>query len=148
MSTALAFGELSFTAPMPGLEAAEGFALRGIDGAPGLYAMESASPRIRMFLADAAVYVPDYAPAIPHSTLEVLGLERTGLDRTGLDGTGSERTGPDRTGRATVLVVVNPTLEKTTVNLAAPIVLNPETGRCTQVVLDGEDYSLRAELSA
>lgn len=138
MSTALAFGELSFTAPMPGLEAAEGFALRGIDGAPGLYAMESASPRIRMFLADAAVYVPDYAPAIPHSTLEVLGLERTGSDRTGLD----------RTGRATVLVVVNPTLEKTTVNLAAPIVLNPETGRCTQVVLDGEDYSLRAELSA
>lgn len=138
MSTPLAFGELSFTAPMPGLEAAGGFALRGIDGAPGLYAMESASPRIRMFLADAAVYVPDYAPAIPHSSLEVLGLDRTGVDRNGLD----------QGVLATVLVVVNPTLEKTTVNLAAPIVLNPETGRCTQIVLDGAAYSLRAELSA
>ncbi|UKA63505.1 flagellar assembly protein FliW [Arthrobacter sp. FW306-04-A] len=138
MSTALAFSELSFTAPMPGLEAADGFALRGIDGAPGLYAMESANPRIRMFLADAAVYVPDYAPAIPHSTLDVLGLDRTGLDRNG----------SDQMGLATVLVVVNPTQEKTTVNLAAPIVLNPETGRCTQIVLDGDDYSLRAELSA
>lgn len=138
MSTALAFSELSFTAPMPGLEAADGFALRGIDGAPGLYAMESANPRIRMFLADAAVYVPDYAPAIPHSTLDVLGLDRTGLDRNG----------SDQMGLPTVLVVVNPTPEKTTVNLAAPIVLNPETGRCTQIVLDGDDYSLRAELSA
>ncbi|MFH5880031.1 flagellar assembly protein FliW [Arthrobacter sp. NA-172] len=128
MSTAQAARELSFTAPMPGLETAEGFALRGIDGAPGLYALESASPRIRMFLADAAVYVPDYAPAIPGSTLEDLGLEATEL--------------------ATTLVVVNPTLEKTTVNLAAPIVLNPETGRCTQLVLDGREYSLRAELSA
>ncbi|MCX2749075.1 flagellar assembly protein FliW [Arthrobacter sp. MI7-26] len=142
MSTALAFSELSFTAPMPGLEASDGFALRGIDGAPGLYAMESANPRIRMFLADAAVYVPDYAPAIPHSTLEVLGLDRTGLDGAGLDGNV-----PDPMGLATVLVVVNPTPEKTTVNLAAPIVLNPETGRCTQIVLDGDDYSLRAELS-
>lgn len=132
MSTALAFSELSFTAPMPGLEAAQGFALRGIEGAPGLYAMESTSPRIRMFLAEAAVYVPDYAPAISHSTLEVLGLDGEGLDGPRL---------------ATVLVVVNPTPEKTTVNLAAPIVLNPETGRCTQIVLDGDRYSLRAELS-
>ncbi|MDQ0029418.1 flagellar assembly protein FliW [Arthrobacter bambusae] len=128
MSPAQASRELSFTAPMPGLEAAEGFALRGIDGAPGLYAMESASPRIRMFLADASVYVPDYAPAIPDSTLEDLGLQGT--------------------QPATTLVVVNPTLEKTTVNLAAPIVLNPDTGRCTQLLLDSKEYPLRAELSA
>jgi flagellar assembly factor FliW len=128
MSTALAFSELSFTAPMPGLEVADGFTLRGIAGAPGLYALESTSPRIRMFLADAAVYVPDYAPAIPRPTLEDLGLDRTEL--------------------ATTLVVVNPTPEKTTVNLAAPIVLNAETGRCTQLVLDGKEYPLRAELSA
>lgn len=128
MSTAQASRELSFTAPMPGLEASDSFALRGIDGAPGLYAMESASPRIRMFLAEAAVYVPGYAPAIPRSTLEDLGLDRAEL--------------------ATTLVVVNPAPEKTTVNLAAPIVLNPETGRCTQLLLDSKEYSLRAELSA
>lgn len=133
MSTAQASRELSFTAPMPGLEASDGFALREIDGAPGLYAMESASPRIRMFLAEAAVYVPGYAPTIPRSTLEDLGLDRAGLDRAGL---------------ATILVVVNPTPQKTTVNLAAPIVLNPETGRCTQLLLDSKEYPLRAELSA
>jgi flagellar assembly factor FliW len=128
MSTAQASRELSFTSPMPGLEASDGFALRGIDGAPGLYAMESVTPRIRMFLAEAAVYLPDYAPAIPRTTLEALGLDRAEL--------------------ATTLVVVNPTPEKTTVNLAAPIVLNPETGRCTQLLLDSKEYPLQAELGA
>ncbi|WP_423183657.1 flagellar assembly protein FliW [Arthrobacter sp. NyZ413] len=128
MSTAPEFRELSFTAPMPGLEAAASFVLREIDGAPGLFAMESASPPIRMFVADAAVYVPDYAPTIPRAVLEELGLGQAGLPTT--------------------LVVVNPTPERTTVNLAAPIVLNAETGRCTQLVLDGADYPLRAELGA
>lgn len=126
MSTALAFDTLAFASPMPGLEAAEGFSLRGIAGAEGLYALEVEEPRVRMFVADASVYVPDYEPAVPAASLEALGLASV--------------------ANATVLVVVNPAPEKTTVNLMAPLLVNAE-GTCLQVILDGAVYPLRAELA-
>ncbi len=127
MRTALAFDTLTFASPMPGLESAEGFSLRGVAGAEGLYALEVTEPKVRMFVADAAVYVPDYAPGIPAAALEALGLSSL----------------PE----AMVLVVVNPTPEKTTVNLMAPILLNPADGVCVQAILDGAKYPLRAELA-
>lgn len=127
MSTALAFDTLTFASPMPGLESATGFSLRGVSGAEGLYALEVAEPRVRMFIADAALYVPDYAPTVPVAVLDALGVASL--------------------SQATVLVVVNPTPEKTTVNLMAPIVLNPADGVCVQVILDGAKYPLRAELA-
>jgi flagellar assembly factor FliW len=46
-----------------------------------------------------------------------------------------------------VLVVVNPAADKTTVNLMAPILLNPGNGLCLQVILDAGKYPLRAELT-
>lgn len=112
-----------FTAPMPGLEGADGFTLRGVDGAPGLFVLEaSAGTAARLFVADATVYVPGYAPPIPAPAVEA--------------------------GQTITLLVVNPGSGKPTVNLAAPLVLNPETGRCTQLVLDGADFPLQAQLSA
>jgi flagellar assembly factor FliW len=120
---------VSFTAPMPGLEPELDFVLRGVHGAPGLYALEAAArPELRLFLADAALYVPDYSPNLPAESLDELQLTGTA--------------GP------TTLVVINPASGNPTVNLQAPIVLNPQTNRCTQVVLDGRDYPLRAELAA
>lgn len=83
---------------------------------------------MRLFLADAAVFVPGYAPPIPTASLEALELE------------------PGEAPR--VLVVVNHSPGSTTVNLMAPIVLNPGTRRCTQLVLDGRDYPLRADLNS
>jgi flagellar assembly factor FliW len=47
-----------------------------------------------------------------------------------------------------VLIVVNHSPGSTTVNLMAPVVLNAGTGRCTQLVLDGRDFPLRAELGS
>lgn len=114
---------VTFTAPMPGLEGADGFTLRGVDGAPGLFVLEaSAGTAARLFVADAAIYAPGYAPPIPDSAKDA--------------------------SQATTLLVVNPGSGKPTVNLAAPLVLNPETGRCTQLVLDGADFPLRAQLGA
>ena len=46
-----------------------------------------------------------------------------------------------------VLVVTNPGETGTTVNLMAPIVVNADTGRCAQIILDGQDWPLRAELT-
>jgi len=128
MNSVLSSTPVTFTAPMPGLENIHDFALRNIDSAPGLYALESASTPVRLFLADAAVFVPGYAPPLPGSALEALELG---------DGEAPQ-----------VLVVVNHSPAATTVNLMAPIVLNPTARRCTQLVLDGKEYPLRAELGA
>jgi len=83
---------------------------------------------VRLFLADAAVFAPSYAPPIPAASLEALEL--------------------DERDAAQVLIVVNHSPGSTTVNLMAPIVLNRATGRCTQLVLDGRDFPLRAELGS
>ncbi|MGY2743683.1 flagellar assembly protein FliW [Pseudarthrobacter sp. O4] len=128
MSTAVMNTPVTFTAPMPGLEHVHDFTLRSVDGAAGLYALESSSTPVRLFLADAAVFVPGYAPPIPSASLEALELEQ---------GAGHQ-----------VLVVLNHTANATTVNLMAPLVLNPATRRCSQLVLDGREYPLRAELNS
>jgi flagellar assembly factor FliW len=120
---------VTFTAPMPGLGNVEGFTLRSVAGAAGLYALEAGSPSpVRLFLADAAVFVPGYAPPVPEATLQALELEQDQALQ--------------------VLVVLNHSPEATTVNLMAPIVLNPATRRCAQLVLDGRDYPLRAALNS
>lgn len=112
---------VTFTVPMPGLGGSGGFTLRGIDGAPGLFVLEAtAGTTARLFVADAAVYVPGYASAIPEQSVDA--------------------------GQTTTLLVINPGLGRPTVNLAAPLVLNPETGRCTQLILDSTIFPLRAEL--
>ena len=120
---------VTFTAPMPGLENVQDFTLRSVDGAAGLYALEAGSPSpVRLFLADAAVFVPWYAPPVPEATLQALELEQDQALQ--------------------VLVVLNHSPRATTVNLMAPIVLNPATRRCAQLVLDGREYPLRADLNS
>lgn len=120
---------VTFTAPMPGLENAQDFTLRSVEGASGLYALEAGSPTpVRLFLADAAVFVPGYAPPIPEATVQALELAQ-GQDLQ-------------------ILVVLNHSPKATTVNLMAPIVLNPATRRCAQLVLDGREYPLRADLNS
>jgi flagellar assembly factor FliW len=46
-------------------------------------------------------------------------------------------------------VVINPgENEATTVNLMAPIVLNRVTGGCAQIILEGQDWPLKADLAS
>ncbi|WP_427133813.1 flagellar assembly protein FliW [Pseudarthrobacter sp. S9] len=75
MSTVVMDTPVTFTAPMPGLEHVHDFTLRSVDGAAGLYALEAGTTPVRLFLADAAVFVPSYTPPIPAASLEALGLE-------------------------------------------------------------------------
>ena len=120
---------VTFTAPMPGLENVQDFTLRSVEGAAGLYALEAGSPSpVRLFLADAAVFVPGYAPPVPEATLRALALEQDQALQ--------------------ILVVLNHSPKATTVNLMAPIVLNPATRCCAQLVLDGREYPLRADLNS
>jgi flagellar assembly factor FliW len=120
---------LTFVAPPHGLAPHTAFELRDIEGADGLYALESADDAgIRLFVLDAAVYLPDYSPVISEE------------DCLALDVTEPEQ--------ALVLVVANPGEGGTTMNLLAPIVVNAATGVSAQIILDGQDFPLRAQLTA
>ena len=120
---------LTFVSPPPGLAPLTEFDLTEIAGADGLYTLQSAKDRhTRLFVLDASIYLPDYSPVITDEHASSLDLA-----------------GPDE---ALVLVVTNPREGGTTVNLMAPIVVNSTTGRCAQIILEGQDWSLRAELGA
>lgn len=115
---------LHFTAPPPGLEPRVDFTLAAIEGATGLFSLTAADSTVRLFVLDAAAHLPDYAPRPDPADVERLG-----------------------TAAPSVLVVVNPGTQST-VNLAAPILLNAGTGACLQVILEGPQWPLRAPLNA
>ncbi|MCG2621618.1 flagellar assembly protein FliW [Arthrobacter sp. I2-34] len=119
---------LTFVAPPPGLAPLVDFVLRPLDGAAGLFALEAAADAgRRLFVLDASVYLPHYQPVISDEDVAVLGLR-----------------GPEE---AMVLVVANPGQAGTTVNLMAPVVVNTATGASAQVILEGQDWPLRADLA-
>lgn len=120
---------LSFVTPPPGLAPFTEFSLDDIDGALGLYALRAvAGDELRLFVLDAARYAGGYAPTLTDDQCAMLGV-----------------TGPDE---AFVLVVANPGVSGTTVNLMAPIVVNSRTGVSAQLILEEQDWPLRAELSS
>ncbi|MCP2032947.1 flagellar assembly factor FliW [Okibacterium sp. HSC-33S16] len=120
---------LRFLVSPPGLEPFVDFLLVEIEGAPGLYTVTAAAEGgPRLFVLDAAVHLPSYQPTITDQQCELLALQK-----------------PED---ASVLVVVNPAAnEKTTVNLMAPIVVNMTTGGCAQLILEGQDWPIKAELA-
>lgn len=119
---------LTFVAPPPGLAPHVEFALDEIDGAPGLHALRAADDAgVRLFVVDAAMYVPDYAPVFSEEQLSDVGAHTA--------------------GDADVLVVTMLDDEGPVVNLLAPLLVNASTGAAAQVILDGTDFPLRAHLS-
>lgn len=120
---------LRFVSPPPGLSPLLDFTLTDIDGADGLFRMEANRDQgVRLFVLDASVYLPEYTPVISDEDCATLHIQQ-----------------PED---ALVLVVTNPSEGGTTVNLMAPIVVNAATGMCAQIILDGQQWPLRAELSA
>ena len=115
---------LAFVAPPFGLDPLVDFAVDEIG--PGLFALRGAGD-VRLFALDAAQHLPDYSP-------ELTDAQAASLDLT-------EPTD------ALLLVVATPGETGTTVNLLAPIVAHTGTGRAAQVILEGQDHPLRAELA-
>ncbi|WDF33750.1 flagellar assembly protein FliW [Arthrobacter agilis] len=113
--------------PPPGLAPLVDFRFEPVPDANGLFTLTAADePGVRLFLLDAATYVPEYSPRFSAVQRDALGAD---------------------VPEAHLFVVANPGPDGTTVNLAAPIVLDPGTGRCAQLILEGQDYPLRAPLA-
>ena len=113
--------------PLPGLPGHPEFSLDGLDDTGALFALRSlADPGVRLFVVRPETFFDGYTPGVDPSTRESLALE---------DGQ-----------EPLLLVVVHPGSgdSPTTANLLAPLVVNPDTGAASQVVLDG--WPLRAPL--
>jgi flagellar assembly factor FliW len=126
---------LTFTVAPFGLEPLSAFVLTPIADTDGLFALvgsgttDSGVEDPRLFLLDAAVHLPSYAPELSDVQASSIGL--------------------DSAADAMLLVVANAgsgSDQGMTVNLLAPVVVNARTGVGAQFILDGQDLPLRAEL--
>jgi flagellar assembly factor FliW len=132
---------VAFAAPPFGLEPLVDFVLDEVEGAAGLFALRAtgsgsgsgsgsasdAAEAVRLFVLDAAVHLPDYSPVLTDE-------QTTGLDLR-------------EAAEALLLVVATPASSGMTVNLLAPVVVNTRTGQAAQLILEGQDWPLRAELA-
>jgi len=122
-------GRLAFTTPPPGLSPVVDFDLDVVDGVGGLYSMRDAvGADLRLFLIDPAFFVPEYQPQLTAEHLAPLGA--------------------DVPEEVDVYVVATLSDGAPVVNLLAPILVHPVTRAATQVILDGEDWPLQAQLIA
>ncbi|WP_309069504.1 flagellar assembly protein FliW [Microbacterium sp.] len=117
-----------FVAPPPGLAPHTDFDLSPVDGADGLFALSAhEDAELRLFLVDPRTVLADYAPELTDEQAAQLALAE-----------------PDD---ALLLVVANPGPDGVHVNLLAPVVVNTATGAAAQLILDGQDYPVRAPLA-
>lgn len=118
---------LTFLAPPPGLAPHVDFALTPVDGADGLFSMRAVDDtELRLYLVDPRTVLSAYAPTLTDEQADGLALES-----------------PDD---ALILVVAHPSAEGVSVNLLAPVIVNQTTGAASQVILEDQDYPLRAPL--
>jgi flagellar assembly factor FliW len=116
---------LTFVEPLPGLAPHTVYVLEPVEGADGVFSLRPAdAPEVRLFVLDASVYAPTYAPEVADACRQI-GL------------------GPDE--QAQILVVATPGDAGTSVNLAAPVLVNEAEGRAVQAVLD-DGWALRSPL--
>jgi flagellar assembly factor FliW len=121
---------IAFVAGMPGFPAFRDFVLVRIGDQGSLYALTSlAEPDLRfLVLAPGGVFFPDYEPEIDDEALRLLDVT-------------------DASQLLVLLVVTAGTgLADATANLLAPIVVDQNTRRAVQVVLNGSGLPVRAPL--
>jgi len=121
---------VEFSSPMPGLSPHTAFTLEQIAGAEGLYALRASDADVRLFVLDpfSGDYDHDYDPRLSSDVRAGIGAVDDSEIR--------------------VFVVANPADDGVYINLRAPVLIHRETGRAAQVILDDQDYPIRALLGA
>ncbi len=120
---------IDFVEPPLGLMGLRHFRLHPLDEHGYLFAMRSAeASEVRLFVVSPHPYFPDYLPELEPE--QVAGLELDGV-------------------APVLLTVVHPgdDDQSPTANLLAPIVVNPATGAALQVVLESDEWPLRARFT-
>lgn len=99
----------------------------GGEGSPFLV-LSSDTPPVRFVVVPPKVFFPDYKPEIP---AEILSDLRLRTDE----------------GLLLVILTVGRTPEETTANLLGPLVVNSDSGRARQAVLNPAEWSARAPIA-
>ncbi|WP_328291754.1 flagellar assembly protein FliW [Kineococcus sp. NBC_00420] len=123
--------KIEFVAPLMGFDEHTAFELEALGDDGMFYTMQSTSdPSLRLVLADPTPFYPGYDAIINDETAAALDLQ-------------------DETDGA-VLTIVNMArgMEKATINLFAPIVVNPKSHKALQTLQYGtEDAAMDAPLT-
>ena len=126
--TALDLPTISMAIPMAGFPAHQDFALVRLHDEGLLYALTSTKdPEVRFLVAPPEPFFPDYAPELENEVFAALNTKD-----------------PDR---LLIMVVISAGINETTANLLAPIVIDRDSRRAMQVVLNGSDMPIRAVLN-
>ena len=126
--TSLGLPTIDLAAPMPGFPAHRQFALVRLNEQGLLYAFTSVEdPSLRFLVAPPEPFFPDYAPEINNEVFAALNTKD-----------------PDR---LLVMVVITAGQTETTANLLAPIIVDRDSRRAMQVVLQGTNLPVRAVMN-
>jgi flagellar assembly factor FliW len=121
---------LSLADPLPGFPGMRDFALLPADAGGLVFWLQSVVPDGPRFLTvPAAPYFPEYAPALPRSACEELGID----DAVAAD-------------IYLLITVPNGDVAGATANLRAPLVVNRATRRARQIVLTDGGLPIRQPL--
>lgn len=119
---------IDMAVPMPGFPAHRQFVLVRLNDDGLLYAFTSVEdPELRFLVAPPEPFFPDYAPEIEDEVFAALNTKD-----------------PDR---LLVMVVITAGVNETTANLLAPIIVDRDTRRAMQVVLQGSSMPVRAVMN-
>jgi flagellar assembly factor FliW len=120
---------ICFSTPMPGFPDDRHYVLERIDETGLLFEMMSLeTPGLRFLVIPPAPFFPNYEPEIDDETVAELG--NTSAEHLTM----------------LLIVTVGDQVRNSTVNLLAPIVIDHETRKGKQIVLDASDLSVRQRL--
>lgn len=122
---------IQLVSPMPGFPGLTDFALVQLDPEGHLCALRSLEdPDVRFLVVPPSDFFPAYEPELDDESVSALGIVAV--------------------EDVLLMLVLNagPSLESTTANLVAPLVINTVTRRARQVILDDPDLSVAAPLVA
>jgi len=121
---------LTMTDPLPGFPGHRDYVLVPADAESRLYWLQSIAPDGPRFLAvRTAAFFPEYTPKLPGGLAAELDLD-----------------GPLEAQLFCLVTVPDGDVAAATVNLRAPVVVNPAAGRARQVVLTDGVHSIRMPL--
>jgi flagellar assembly factor FliW len=119
---------IDMAVPMPGFPAHRQFVLVRLNDEGLLYAFTSVEdPELRFLVAPPEPFFPDYAPEIENDVFAALNTKD-----------------PDR---LLVMVVITAGVNETTANLLAPIIVDRDSRRAMQVILNGSGMPVRAVMN-
>jgi flagellar assembly factor FliW len=126
--TSLDLPTLSMAIPMAGFPAHRDFILVRLNDEGLLFALTSTKdPEVRFLVAPPEPFFPDYAPELENEVFAALNTKDP--------------------NRLLIMVVISAGTDETTANLLAPIVIDRDSRRAMQVVLNGSDLPIRAVMN-